>query len=117
MAYKKEDLLKKAIEAIEKNNLVFMDEVCHYLPCSYKTMYDHKLHEVYELKNALEKNKTDKKKKLRDKWMNTDNATLQMALYKLLADDKERKKLSMQYQEIEHSGEITSKVIKWKPAK
>jgi len=41
---------------------------------------------------------------MRKKWLKSDNATMQMGLMKLLSEDEELKKLSMNYNE--HSGEI-----------
>ncbi len=103
MAYKKNDLIKTALQAIEKHKLFFIDDIIAYLPCSKATFYNHQLEQLKELKEKLEKNKIEVKVSLRSKWYKSDNATLQMALYKLLASDEERKCLSMQY--IDHTSE------------
>ena len=103
MAYNKNDLVKKAIEAIEKHKLFFIEDVVTFLPCSKPTFYKHKLNEVDELKESLEKNKIDIKVSLRNKWYKSENATLQMALYKLLASEDERRRLSMHY--IDHTSD------------
>lgn len=105
MAYKTEELLKKAIEAIKEYDLIFIEEVVSFLPCSKPTLYKHKLDEVNELKELLEKNRINTKIFLRNKWRNSDNATLQMALYKLLASEAERKALAMEYHDHSSGGE------------
>jgi hypothetical protein len=47
----------------------------------------------------LETNRTELKVSMRSKWYKSDNATLQMALMKLLCTPEERKILSMNYVE------------------
>lgn len=101
MAYETEDLLKQSLEAIKLHKLIFIEDVVSYLPCVKATFYDHKLHESDELKELLEKNRTEIKVSMRNKWYRSDNATLQMALMKLIGTDTERKLLSMNY--IDHT--------------
>ena len=102
MAYSKANLKKKAIEAIEEHNLVFIDEIIAYLPCSKATFYNHKLEQSDDLKAVLEDNREKMKVKLKQKWFKSKNATLQIALYKLLCSPEERRKISMNYNE--HAG-------------
>jgi len=47
-----------------------------------------------ELKDILEKNAILKKTQLLNKWSDSNNATLQIALFKLLANEEERKILT-----------------------
>ena len=100
MAYNTQDLEKEALEAIQENELVFFDEIANYVEPVIRTLYDHNLHEMQSIKNALKKNKLSVKKQLRDKWKKGDNATTQVALYKLLSDEYEFGKLSGQ--EVNH---------------
>lgn len=46
------------------------------------------------LKQALDDNKKTIKRGLRNKWFKSDNATVQVALYKLLADEDELARLN-----------------------
>lgn len=103
MAYNKRNLTKKAIEAIKINKLFFIEDVVTFLPCSKTTFYARKLNESDELKGELEKNKIEVKVSLRSKWYKSKSATLQMALYKLLANEDERRRLSMHY--VDHTTE------------
>lgn len=105
MAYKTEDLLSLALEAIGKYRLIFIEEVVSYLPCVKQTFYDHGLDKSDELKEAIQKNKDQIKSSLRKKWYASDNPTLQMALYKLTATDQERKALSMTHTDVTTNGE------------
>lgn len=100
MAYKTSDLIKKAIEAIEKYKLIFIDEIVSYLPCNRATFYNHKLDKLDSIKELLDENKDKIKSSLRSKWYKTDNATLQLALMRLICTDTERRKLAMNYNEI-----------------
>jgi len=100
MAYKTADLEKQAIEAIEKFDLFFIEDIVSFLPCSKQTFYDHKLDELDTIKEGLLKNRTEVKVGLRSKWYKSDNPTVQLALYRLTCEDDERRKLAMNYQEV-----------------
>ena len=95
--YNPAELEQQALNAIETNGLVFVDEVCHYLPCARSTFYELQLDKSDRLKNALLKNRVEKKGAMRNKWEKSENATLQMGLYKLLATPEELAALSMQH--------------------
>lgn len=105
MAYNKDDLEKQSLEAITKHNLFFINDLVAYLPCSSSTFYDLGLEKSENIKAALEKNRINTKNGLRSKWYKSDNATMTVALYKLLADDIERKKLSQTYTDHTTDGE------------
>jgi hypothetical protein len=98
MAYKTDELEKQALEAIEKHKLFFIEDIVSYLPCDKTTFYAHKLHESNSIKDALLEVKTNLKVSMRSKWFRSENATLQLALMKLLSNDEELRKLSMQHQ-------------------
>jgi len=59
MAYNPKELEKKALEAIEKNKLFFIDDVIAYLPCSRATFYNLELEKLDTIKDALTKVKTE----------------------------------------------------------
>lgn len=112
MAYSKKDLEKQALHIIKKEDLVFLNEVISYLPCSKATFYNKKLDELDSIREALEKNKTNQKKEVRNKWRKSDNPTAQIAYYRLLSDDEENDKLNggKQRSAIEHSGDVSVKL-------
>ena len=94
MAYDAKELEKKAIEAIKKNKLIFLEEVISYLPCNRGTFYLNNLNKLDSILELLEENKIEEKVKLRKKWRGTDNAALNLALYKLCSSEEEQAKLN-----------------------
>ena len=84
-SYTTAELFKRAKEIIPKYKLIFIEDVCAYLGISKPTFYVHLpvgSDEFNELRDLLDKNCIDIKVGLRKKWFESDNATLQMALYK-----------------------------------
>jgi len=108
MTYDKEKLFKKAMAIIKKDKeIIFIEDLCLSLGIAKKTFYEYfptESNEINELKDAISQNKTNKKKRLRTKWAESDNATLNVCLYKLLSTDEERKLLADK-QELQHSGD------------
>jgi len=108
MAYDTEILKAKAIEAIKKNKLIFVEDICAMIGIAKSTYYKHfreGSNDSNELTRLLDENKISLKVSLRKKWFDSDNATLQMALYKLCSTDVEHKKLQQNYNDITTKGE------------
>lgn len=102
MAYDTKELEKLSLDAIKENELVFIGDVIAYLPCGKQTFYDHKLDKSDNIKTQLYKNRADMKIKMRKKWYESDNATLQIGLMKLIADDNEAHRLNGTKREVKH---------------
>lgn len=103
----KNKLKAKAIEVIVKNKLIFIEDVCAMCGVSKNWFYQHftiDSDDYYELSKLLEANKINLKVALRKKWFDSDNATTQLALYRLCATSDEHRKLNQAY--IDHSGTI-----------
>jgi len=113
MAYKKEDLEKQALAAIEKHNLMFVSDVTAYLPCSSSTFYAKNLEKSEAIKESLEQNRIKTKNGMRAKWYKSESATLQIALYKLIGTDEEAHRLNGSRQEIKHEGIDLKKLPDW----
>lgn len=112
--YDTQDLFNKAEKAIKKNNLYFIEDIIAYLPCSKPTFYEHfptESNDYKRLVELLEDNRITDKVSMRKKWHDSDNATLQMGLMKLLSTDEERRRLAMEYRE--HSGSINIPISQW----
>jgi len=111
MAYsqkEKNELLKKAISLTKTKKLYFIEDIIALLPISKQTFYTWKFDQNDELKALLESNKVSTKLKLRKKWEDSNNATLMIALYKLIASDEERKVLADRIEaDINHNGHST----------
>jgi hypothetical protein len=102
MAYKTEDLIEQSLEAIKKHNLIFVNDIFAYTPFVRKTFYDHDLHKSDTIKSELAKNRINMKIEMRAKWYASDNATLQIGLMKLIADDDEAHRLNGTKREVKH---------------
>ena len=102
MAYKTEELRRDSLKAIKDINLIFIGDIFGYTGFSKRAFYDHKLHECNDIKSALNKNRSDMKVKMRKKWYESDNATLQIGLMKLISDDDEAHRLNGTKREIKH---------------
>lgn len=114
MAYDKKKILKDALELIEKHHLIFIDDVTSLLPISKKTFYlwfPPECDELHDIKRLLDKNRVSMKSNMRKKWYQSDNATLQVALMKLIATDDEAARLSGTPREQKQDKD--SLVIKW----
>ena len=110
MAYNTKELERQALEAINKYKLIWIEEVLSYLPCSKQTFYDHGLDKFDTIKTAITKNRTDLKVGLRKKWYDSDNATTQIALYKLIGTEDESDRIKSQKNKTEHTGTAFEKV-------
>jgi hypothetical protein len=108
VAYDTKELEKKALKVIEAENLVFIHEVASFMNISKVTFYEHKLNELNSLKDALEANKEKMKKGLRKKWYDNDNATTQIALYKLIGTQEETERINSQ--KVDIGGELSINV-------
>ena len=104
----KEKLKAKAVDVINKNKLIFIEDICAMIGVNKSTFYDKfpiEGNDYNELSKMLEENKISLKVSLRKKWFDSDNATTQMALYKLCSTDIEHKKLQQNYTDHSSLGE------------
>ena len=104
MKYNKEKLFEQAKKAVVENKLIFIEEIVSFLPCCKTTFYDYfpdGSDELNELKTLIEDNTVSIKSGLRTKWYESENPTLQIALYRLTSRDDEHKKLNQSY--IDHT--------------
>ena len=103
MAHDTKILKQKAVEAIKKNKLIFIEDICAMIGVSKNWFYQHfpiDGDDYDELSKLLDENKISLKVALRKKWFESDNATTQMALYKLCSTNEEHKKLQQNYTEL-----------------
>ena len=70
-----------------------------------------------ELKEVLENNRIATKVKLRNKWEDSNNATLNIALYKLLANDEERRILADKDKQVSNEIDIPKDIDNLSPEK
>lgn len=107
MKYDIDELFKQACELTDKHKLLFVDDIIALLPCAKSTFYT-KFPEgsdyLNKIKEIIDRNRVTLKVGLRKKWHDSDNATLQLALYKLLANPQELAALT-NYQQQPHNEE------------
>lgn len=100
MSYEKTDLEKKALAAIKRNKIKFITHVAAFLPCALSTFYELELEKSEAIKKAVEDNRTTAKVKALNRWEKSKNPTLEVAFYKLIADDDEAHRLNGTKQEL-----------------
>ena len=111
MAQSKTDKYKaELLDVIKKHKIAFMDHCFAFTSFSRSTAYEHNLDKSDDIKNAIAQNRVKAKNYMLNKWIASNNATLQLAAYRLCADPEEHQKLNQQY--IDH----TSKGEKIQPA-
>jgi len=96
MAYKKIDMIKQSLKAIEENELVFIEEIITFVPFNRATFYNHELDKLDTIKKALTDNRIKIKAGLRKDWRISKHPVLQIALYRLLATEDEYDRLILQ---------------------
>ena len=105
--YDREAIFEKCKEVIEQNRLFFIEDVIAILPIRKPTFYVYFPMESYELntlKEMINKNKVLTKTEMRSRWYQSENPTLQIALYKTICSDDERKMLSTNHTDITTNG-------------
>jgi hypothetical protein len=105
---------KEVIDLIKQHKIVFFNHVFAFTSFSSSTAYNHKLEKLESIKDAINKNKGKAKTYLINKWIASDNATLQISAYRLMSDSEEHQKLNQSY--IDHTTkgkEIVAPPINW----
>jgi hypothetical protein len=93
---------QELLNVIKEYNIFFIEEIFAYTSViSRGHFYELNLNKSDTLLKAMTDNKTKTKKSMQNKWYKSDNATLQVALMKLICDDDERQKLSQSYNKID----------------
>ena len=116
MAYDVKELEKKALAAIKRHKLMFIEHLVAHLPCNKTTFYALKLNESNSIKKAIETMRVSRKTKILSKWIDSDVPTLQIAAMKMISEDHEAHRLNGTKHEIKHDASLKSTLIKWKPA-
>ena len=107
MAYDKKEIYKQAVELSKKMGFFFVQDLIDYLCVSKATFYlffPESSDELDTLKRNLYNNRIKQKISLRKKLSEGSGSEL-IALYKLLGNDEERKRLSTTYNDLTTQGE------------
>lgn len=96
MAYNKEEILSQCLAVIEQEGCTTFDEMCLYIAPDRTTLYLWDFDKIDSIKAAIDKNKVNAKSKLKKQWQKEDAApVLQIAAFKLMADDGELERLTI----------------------
>lgn len=104
--YDKDEIFQMAKEKAKSKKLIWIDEIISFLPCSKSTFYElfpNKSEESDALKDIIEDNRVEIKTAMRKKWYDSDNATLQIGLMKLISTEEEAARLNGSNQKIDHT--------------
>ena len=116
MAYDKAKLYEQAKEAIEKNNLFFIEDIVAFIPCGRSWFYENfkdGTDEMDTLKEMLEQNKIKTKSGIRAKLWKSEKAAELLALYRLIATPEEHQKLNQSYIDHTTNGASIGKMPSW----
>jgi len=84
------------------------------LSFSRRTAYEYSLHESHTIKSEFEQNRNKGVNYLLQKWISSDNATLQIAAMRLICEEDDRQRLNQQYVDHTTKGEaIVTPPIQW----
>lgn len=98
-----EEILKLIVKhKIMKINHIFQ----HYTDLQHSQFYNLELDKSESIKEAISTNKSKAVSYMLNKWVGSDNATLQISAFKVLCEDEDRKKLSMQFVESENTHQV-----------
>jgi hypothetical protein len=107
MGKSKEQHEKEILEVVIKNKVMKIQHIFqHYTDIASAQFYNLELEKSESIKEAIKLNKSKAVSYMLNKWVGSDNATLQISAFKVLCEDEDRKKLSMQFVESENKHEL-----------
>lgn len=104
--YDRNQIYENAKEVTKSKRLIWIEEIISFLPISKQTFYQFfpiNSDEYDTLKAILEDNRVSLKTAMRQKWYDSDNATLQIGLMKLISTEEEAARLNGSNQKIDHT--------------
>jgi len=107
MAYDKEEIKKELLANIQMDeHITTFEDASATVDPSRQTLYDWGFDKLDSLKRAISNNKRKVKQNLRKQWAKDDaSPTLQLALYKLICTEEERRALAMEYRDHTSKGD------------
>jgi hypothetical protein len=107
MGKTKEQHETEILEIVIKNKIMKINHIFqHYTDLQHSQFYNLELDKSESIKEAITTNKSKAVSYMLNKWVGSDNATLQISAFKVLCEDEDRKKLSMQFVESENSHQV-----------
>lgn len=106
---------EELLNVIKEKKIAFIEHCFAYTTFSKRTAYNHKLHELHNIKDAIESNRVSAKNYMLNKWIASDNSTLQVAAFRLLSNKEEHQLLNQQYIDHTSKGEQIKNVSNFFP--
>jgi hypothetical protein len=104
MGKKKEIYEKEIADCIKKNRIMFVSHIFgYYTDIGRSQFYNLELDKSEMIKDAIVENRSKACGYMVNKWIASDNATLQIAGYRLVATEEERMALNQEYVKIDAS--------------
>lgn len=102
---------KELLKVIKDKKIAFFDHCFGFTSFSRATAYNHSLDNLDSIKNAINQNRVTAKNYMLNKWIGSENATLQISAMRLLSDTEEHKKLNQSYVESNNKNENKTTII------
>lgn len=103
----KEQHEEEILKLIVKHKIMKIQHIFqHYTDLASAQFYNLELEKSESIKEAIQTNKSKAVSYMLNKWVGSDNATLQISAFKVLCEDEDRKKLSMQFVESENTHQV-----------
>ena len=103
----KEQHEEQILKLIIKHKIMKIQHIFqHYTDLGSAQFYNLELEKSESIKEAISTNKSKAISYMLNKWVGSDNATLQISAFKVLCEDEDRKKLSMQFVESENNHQV-----------
>lgn len=101
------------LDTIKKYNIFSISDIfAFYSGIKRAQFYNLELEKLDTIKEALDNNKVKTKQTLKSKWAQSENPTLQIALFKTICSEDERKALSQNYIDHTSKGNEIKQVFK-----
>lgn len=105
MRLSKKQHIENILDVIEKHKIMFLNHVFgYYKELSRSGFYNMGLDKVDSIKTAIINNRSHATGFLINRWIGSENPTLNIAAYKLICTEEERQKLSKDYSAVELTG-------------
>lgn len=87
----------EVLKIIAEKKIFFFEHVFAFASFTRATAYNNGLDKLDSIKEALTKNRTNGVNYMLQKWVGSENATLQIAAMRIIADENTRRSLNQQY--------------------
>lgn len=104
MSDKSKKYEEELLKVIKSKKIAFFDHCFGFTSFSRTTGYEYKLNDSDAIKDAINQNRVTAKNYMLNKWIASNNPTLQISAMRLLSDAEEHKKLNQSYVDQKNDG-------------